>query len=760
MELGQSKALQAPLKRFRFQLAGLLTLGALVHGALLAQQWWGGAPLARVPLVDAQVYWDWAGRIAEGHWQGESPFFSAPLYPYCLGFLRQCGGGLLAVYCVQVLMHLATAYGLAQLGRARFDDRIGLMAAGVWLGLLGPAYANCRVLAGPLQALLVTLSLMALTAYQDRPRPSTALRAGLAIGLTCLAWPPAMGAAVLLMPWVVWGVKTHKRNAALLACAAVLSIAPATLHNYNASGEFIPITAHGGITFYHGNNPSADGTFSPYGVSGDKRVHERDAYDQALAASGQDGAIGWREVSSYFSGLGMAWLMEHPADAVGLLARKAWMFVSSSVHGEMYIPALEVADGSALGLGWLPLRVRFIVWPALVAAGLLLWARPRQHWPEAVFALLALGVCVAFFYSPRYRLPAVPVYCLLAAWGVTQLPRAVRGSRAGMALLSAFGLALVTGALNDLAGFDQAEKHAAEYELRVGRAYLQLGEDELGRARIESARELGWVQADLELAAMDLAVDPGAALKQLESMARERPTDGAAQRMFGLALAQTGQFDLALERFRAAIALDGNDVDAEMGAGGCWVQLGQPVKALAHFERAQQLDGQADDLEYNRGVALELLDQTDAARHAYEAELDRNPEHLSARGALVSLLQRSGEHALAVRHARITLKSQPGHVGARLVLAWLLATSSDSSVWDGDEAVEMAQGLVDELGQSDGGLLDTLAAAHARAGHWAEACQVGERALAASQGADASMLEEVRGRLELYRSRQAFQGQQ
>ncbi len=128
----------------------LLGLGAAVHGWILAQQL-AGAPFARVPMVDAEVYWDWAGVLAGGQWQGDTPFFSAPLYPYLLGVLRSLGAGLTAVYLLQLVMHLCTSALVWWVGRERFDGRTGLLAATLWLLAQGPAYANLRILAGPVQ---------------------------------------------------------------------------------------------------------------------------------------------------------------------------------------------------------------------------------------------------------------------------------------------------------------------------------------------------------------------------------------------------------------------------------------------------------------------------------------------------------------------------------------------------------------------------------------------------------------------------------
>ena len=48
---------------------------------------------------------------------------------------------------------------------------------------------------------------------------------------------------------------------ALFWIGAAAALAPVTLRNWKAGGRFIPVTAHGGINFYIGNNPGADGWY-------------------------------------------------------------------------------------------------------------------------------------------------------------------------------------------------------------------------------------------------------------------------------------------------------------------------------------------------------------------------------------------------------------------------------------------------------------------------------------------------------------------
>ena len=60
---------------------------------------------------------------------------------------------------------------------------------------------------------------------------------------------------------------------------------------------------------------------------------------------------------------------------------------------------------------------------------------------------------------------------------------------------------------------------------------------------------------------------------------------------------------------------------------------------------------------------------------------------------------------------------------ARNNLAWLLATSSDASIRDGNRAIELAKQAVQLSGGKDADYLRTLAAAYAETGRFAEAAR-------------------------------------
>lgn len=643
-------------------LALLALCGLLLHGAILAQNF-GTNPLASVLVVDAEVYWEWAGRVSRGRLLGDAPFFGAPLYPYLLGLVRALGGGLLTVYLLQLVLHVGTALLITRTGARLFGTRGGVLAGALWLLSAGPAYYAGRLLACTLQAFLVAWVLDASLALGARPSRVRLLGLGLLLGISCLAWPPALASLPVMGVWVALVTGRGARGwrcAAGVIAAAIVAISPATLHNRIASGEWIPISAHGGITFYHGNNESADGTFSPLGVANDKRVHDHDALEQARAARGPE--IGWRAASDHFLGLGLDWWRVHPGRAAALVGKKIWWTLSGRVYGDVYLPRLEREDGLSSRLWLAPLPLAWWTLPACLALLLLLRRATLEHVPLALALVLPFAICAVFFYSPRYRMPAAPALVLLAAWTLLQLVDHRRSPRVALALGLALSVSVSSGIFNRALGMDRTATYRPEYELRMGDVFASQGDYELARTYFTRAQEHRPAEGALRLA--ELLRQEGRldlALESFASLTASRPADGDAQRGLATALAQSGRPDLALEHFSRAVASDPNDWQAESGWGTALYQVERFGEARDHLRRALVIHAGAPDANYILGFALEALGSQREGLRAWRMELARDPGHVRAAVALAQRLLRAGDEDAA----RTVLREAAGHAGAQ-----------------------------------------------------------------------------------------------
>jgi tetratricopeptide (TPR) repeat protein len=118
---------------------------------------------------------------------------------------------------------------------------------------------------------------------------------------------------------------------------------------------------------------------------------------------------------------------------------------------------------------------------------------------------------------------------------------------------------------------------------------------------------------------------------------------------------------------------------------------------------------------------------------------------------LASTYALQGDQTNAIKYYRNVLKWKPNHPFARSQLAWTLATSADSRIRNGQEALALARALPEMSGDASARAYDILAAALAETGRFEEAVACAGQALRLAPKAT-----DVEQRLKLYQQRQPY----
>lgn len=300
------------------------------------------------------------------------------------------------------------------------------------------------------------------------------------------------------------------------------------------------------------------------------------------------------------------------------------------------------------------------------------------------------------------------------------------------------------------------------------------------------------------------------ALADYTEVLRLSPEDARAHSNRGVLLAREGEYERALADLDRAVELQPDLARAWMHRGNLQAQIGKVEQAIADLTRAIETDPNMFIARYERAL---LLTDPEAARADYDAVLSLQPDHLGARinraellaaqgeipaaladldhalsldaklalgyFARAQLLQQTGDHAAALADLDTLLDLQPEDVEALLLRGQVrLAVgdlegaradneraaafaSDDPRIWnnlawlgvlcaaEADLMLEWARRAV-EAGETPA-RLDTLAAAQANAGQFAEAIATLERALALAT-VDAELQPRLQARLEAYRA--------
>jgi tetratricopeptide (TPR) repeat protein len=266
-----------------------------------------------------------------------------------------------------------------------------------------------------------------------------------------------------------------------------------------------------------------------------------------------------------------------------------------------------------------------------------------------------------------------------------------------------------------------------------------------------------------------------------------RPDYAEAHYNLGRLLVERGQLEDAIAHYEKAIAINPADAEAQNNLGITLFGLGRRDEAIAHYRKALEIQPHYGEASCNLASALIAKGDLDGAISRYADCLAAIPDQEEARYNLASALLRRGRIDEAIdqyqkllqvhpdsadAHANLgsawlakrdvqdaiseytkALQISPDNLAALSNLAWLLATSADSSLRNGAEAVRLAERADSVSSRSDQHptVLRILAAAYAEAGQFAEAKQAAQQALdAANVQGNSNLADALQGEIALY----------
>ncbi len=389
------------------------------------------SPFFDVLPGDLAAYDRWALRILEEGWIGREIFYQDPLYPYFLAvFYKLFGRDFFWVYLAQGLMGAASAAFLVPLGTRLFSRFTGIVA-GLLYGLYGPAiFFDGLLLKVTLSAFLLTMALYLLLRRDFKAVRAGHFFAGFCLGLACLT----RANFLLLLPVVVLvllaGSRVHllqRAAMALLFAAGVLAaLGPVVARNYVVGGELVLTTAQAGQNFYIGHNPDANGTYIrlPF-VRPDPLYEQEDFRQEAEKRTGR--TLTPAEASRYWLQESIAHIRANPLADLKLTGKKVLLFFNdyeipdnhNYYFHERYSGILQ-----SLPLGFGLLAPLFLL-------GFLAMPFTGRRGPLVLFGVQGAYIVsvVMFFVFSRYRMVALPLFCLSAGFGLDLLQQQVRLGR-------------------------------------------------------------------------------------------------------------------------------------------------------------------------------------------------------------------------------------------------------------------------------------------------------------------------------------------
>jgi len=250
---------------------------------------------------------------------------------------------------------------------------------------------------------------------------------------------------------------------------------------------------------------------------------------------------------------------------------------------------------------------------------------------------------------------------------------------------------------------------------------------------------------------------PAEAIEHYQKAVQINPDFAEARCGMADLLAAQGRLAEAVGQYQKAVQIKPDYVAAHYNLGVVLARQGRLDEAAAHFRKVIQIVPDSANAHGNLANVLVGQGKLDAAIEEYHRTLDLEPNSAQAHYKLGLALQTQRNFKEAIAKYQQALALDPRHLSAHLSLAWLLATSPDASLRNGEKAVKLTEQAKVLAGMESPRLLDTLAAAYAESGRFPEAVKTAKRALAlpATQN-NQPLTEDIKSRLKFYEANSAY----
>ena len=358
-----------------------------------------------------------------GNWVGKGIFLGMPLYAYFLSILLiALRNSLTSVIFAQLFISAFNCVLVFLIAKRLFNLRIAIIS-GVISSLYLPFLFNDGLITSSvLITLLNSLAIYLLLRFEAKRCLGTLIFCGIILGLASLARATTLMFIPLILIWIIFSFRELKIKRRVFFCIALMLsifvvILPITIRNYLVTGEKILITSYGGVNFYIGNNPGADGLFCPpKGMRPDSKGLLEDSKKIAEDILGRE--LTMTQVSDFWVDNTRGLIAKNPVHFINTLIKKFYYFYNSYEVPDVlnyyfikkFVPMLRFPLFTFIAIGPLGLLGLFLS-----------LSKERKKTIIYLFLISYTAAIMLFFINARYRLTVVPIMIIFSAFALNKI---------------------------------------------------------------------------------------------------------------------------------------------------------------------------------------------------------------------------------------------------------------------------------------------------------------------------------------------------
>ena len=212
------------------------------------------------------------------------------------------------------------------------------------------------------------------------------------------------------------------------------------------------------------------------------------------------------------------------------------------------------------------------------------------------------------------------------------------------------------------------------------------------------------------------------AVGEVLTVLQTHPENAEAHALLGSLYLRTGDTVRGFAECRQGLALNYNTANAHNDFGNLLHEYGMDTEAMEEYQKAINIDPSNFDGRMNIANLLRKLGDTSSALREYREVLRNHPDSVEVMTNLGNLLHEEGLSSEAIELLQRAYLIRPDALPVRLGMTWILSTAEDPKVRNGGKAIDLIEKEdATSHGKESVIMRRVLAAAHAEAGHFAQA---------------------------------------